>query len=633
MGHGYAGRILHVDLTEGRLWVETPPESFYRTYMGGSAMGLYYILREMPPGVDPFDPRNILTLFLSPLTGAPISGQSRLMANAKSPLTGAIGDSQSGGFFPAELKYAGFDGIVIRGRAPKPVYLWIHDGEAELRDAAHLWGRITGEAERMLREELRDDQIEVAQIGPAGERLVRFAAIMNMSNRANGRTGMGAVMGSKNLKAIVVRGHHRAAVADPKALADLAAWGARHVESNPDVQGLALYGTASVVAWQQMAGTLPTYNYNAGQFEGFEKITGERMAETILKERDTCYACVVRCKRVVETEWNGRKVDPFYGGPEYETIATFGSYCGVDDLDAISLANQLCNQYGVDTISCGATIAWAMECFEKGVLTEAEIGFPLRFGDAEAMLRLLEMILKREGIGDILAEGSARAADRLGKGHEFLITVKNQEAPAHMPHAKRSLGLIYAVNPFGADHQSSEHDPMYEEGASDLYLQRLALLGLTQPQPPYSLSEEKIRFAYLTQLFYSFLDSAGLCQFVYGPAWTLYGPEETVQMVRAVTGWTDFTLEELLRIGERRLNLLRWFNAREGLDRRADQLPKKFFRALQGTGPTAGMALDREEMERVLDRYYELAGWTRAGVPTPEKLRELGLGWLLESPA
>jgi aldehyde:ferredoxin oxidoreductase len=182
-----------------------------------------------------------------------------------------------------------------------------------------------------------------------------------------------------------------------------------------------------------MAGTLPTYNYNAGQFEGFEKITGERMAETILKERDTCYACVVRCKRVVETEWNGRKVDPFYGGPEYETIATFGSYCGIDDLDAIALANQLCNQYGVDTISCGATIAWAMECFENGVLTEAEIGFPLRFGDAGAMLRLLEMILKREGIGDVLAEGSARAADRLGKGHEFLITVKNQEAPAHMP--------------------------------------------------------------------------------------------------------------------------------------------------------------------------------------------------------
>ena len=495
MAYGYTGRILHVDLTEGRLWVETPPETFYRTYMGGSAMGLYYILRELPPGLDPFDPRNVLTLFLSPLTGAPVSGQSRLMANAKSPLTGAIGDSQSGGFFPAELKYAGFDGLVIRGQAPRPVYLRIHDGEAELRDAAHLWGRTTGEVEEILYEELGDDQIEVAQIGPAGERRVRFAAIIHMANRAHGRTGMGAVMGSKNLKAIAVRGRHKVAVADPKALAALAQWDARPIESNPDVQGLALYGTASVVAWQQMAGTLPTRNYTAGQFEGFERITGERMAETILKDRDTCYACVVRCKRVVEAEWNGRRVDPRYGGPEYETIATFGSYCGIDDLEAIALANQLCNQYGVDTISCGATIAWAMECFENGVLTEAEIGFPLRFGDAAAMLRLLEMILRREGIGDVLAEGSARAADRLGKGHEFLITVKGQEAPAHMPQAKRSLGLIYAVNPFGADHQSSEHDPMYEEGASDLYLSRLARLGLTDPRPPYSLDAEKIRGA------------------------------------------------------------------------------------------------------------------------------------------
>ena len=630
MAYGYTGRILHLDLTEGRLWVETPPETFYRTYMGGSAMGLYYILREMPPGLDPFDPRNVLTLFLSPLTGAPISGQSRLMANAKSPLTGAIGDSQSGGFFPAELKYAGFDGLVIRGRAPRPVYLWIHDGEAELRDAAHLWGRTTGEVEEILYEELGDDQIEVAQIGPAGERRVRFAAIINMANRAHGRTGMGAVMGSKNLKAIAVRGRWRPPVYDPQALQRLIRQGPAAYEANLAVKNLGIYGTAGVLAAQNAAGGQPTRNYTSGFFEGADAITGERMAETILKDRDTCYACVVRCKRVVEAEWNGRRVDPRYGGPEYETIATFGSYCGIDDLEAIALANQLCNQYGVDTISCGATIAWAMECFENGVLTEAEIGFPMRFGDAAAMLRLLEMILRREGIGDVLAEGSARAADRLGKGHEFLITVKGQEAPAHMPQAKRSLGLIYAVNPFGADHQSSEHDPMYEEGASDLYLGRLARLGLTDPRPPYSLDEEKIRFAYLTQLFYSFLDSAGLCQFVYGPAWTLYGPDETVEMVRAVTGWTDFTLEELLRIGERRLNMLRWFNVREGLDRRADQLPRKFFKALQGTGPTAGTALDPEAMERALDRYYELAGWTREGIPTPERLRALGLGWLLE---
>ncbi|MER3467578.1 MAG: aldehyde:ferredoxin oxidoreductase, partial [Thermoflexus sp.] len=284
-------------------------------------------------------------------------------------------------------------------------------------------------------------------------------------------------------------------VYDPQALQRLIRQGPAAYEANLAVKNLGIYGTAGVLAAQNAAGGQPTRNYTSGFFEGADAITGERMAETILKDRDTCYACVVRCKRVVEAEWNGRRVDPRYGGPEYETIATFGSYCGIDDLEAIALANQLCNQYGVDTISCGATIAWAMECFENGVLTEAEIGFPLRFGDAAAMLRLLEMILRREGIGDVLAEGSARAADRLGKGHEFLITVKGQEAPAHMPQAKRSLGLIYAVNPFGADHQSSEHDPMYEEGASDLYLSRLARLGLTDPRPPYSLDAEKIRGA------------------------------------------------------------------------------------------------------------------------------------------
>lgn len=630
MAQGYAGRILHVDLTHGKLEVETPAESFYRKYLGGSAMGMYYILNGIKPGTDPLGPDNVLTMMLAAPTGVPISGNSRMAANAQSPLLDGIGDGQCGGFFPAEMKVAGYDGLVITGAAPEPVYLWLHDGHAELRPAKHLWGKQTAEVQDLIRGELGDDKIEVAQCGPAGERGVRVAAIINMASRANGRTGLGAVMGVKKLKAVAVRGKgKRLPLADPKRVNEMARWGADNVGENPDVGGLRDYGTAGVLSFQNAIGCLPTYNYNAGQFEFYEDIMGETLADTIFKERETCYACAVQCKRVVETEWQGRKVEPRYGGPEYETCATLGSYCGVRDLPAIAYGNQLCNANGLDTIGTGATIAWAMECFENGLLSEDDIGFAAPFGSAEAMVRLIEMIAQREGIGDVLAEGSRRAADRLGKGHEFLITCKGGEAPAHNPHAKRLLGLIYAVHPFGADHQSSEHDPMIEEGAADLYMGRQKLLGFEEMLPPYSLGPEKIRFALKTQQFYSFLDTACLCQFVWGPAWTLYGPAETVELIRAVTGWDDFSLDELLEIGERRLTMMRAYNARLGLDRRQDQLPVKFFKPLLGTGPTAGFAMSVEEIEGAKDEYFRLAGWdVQSGNPTPETMARLGLEWV-----
>ena len=399
------------------------------------------------------------------------------------------------------------------------------------------------------------------------------------------------------------------------------------------MDGLAKFGTASVVMPQNANGTLPTRNYNEGQFETAEPISGEKMAETILKERDTCYACVVRCKRVVEIKEGMYRVNPKYGGPEYETLGTFGSYCGISDLAAVSLANQICNQYGVDTISCGATIAFAMECFEKGIITSKETGgLELKFGNAEAMLKVLDQIVKNQGpLGRILSQGSERAARELGKGaDECLITVKGAEAPAHMPQAKRSLGLIYAVNPFGADHQSSEHDWMIEEGmATDLYMSCMAMLGMPEKLPALSLGPEKVKFAWLTEVFYSMLDTLELCQFVWGPGWTLYGPGETVELVKSVTGW-QISLDELMTVGMRRLNLMRAFNAREGLDRKDDKLPKKFFKKLEGAGPTAGIALSHEEIENALDEYYRLAGWTKSGVPTKELLKKLDMNWAVE---
>ncbi|MBI2759324.1 MAG: aldehyde ferredoxin oxidoreductase family protein [Chloroflexi bacterium] len=633
MPFGYNGKILHVDLTKGALTVEEPPELFYRKYMGGSAMGLYYILKEMPKGADALSPENILTLMCGVTTGAAISGQSRINANAKSPISGGIGDSQGGGYFPAELKFAGFDGIVIKGKSPKPVYLSIIDGQPELRDAAHLMGKITGEVDSILKKELNDNKIEILQHGPAAEHGVLFSSLLSMSNRNNGRTGMGLVMASKNLKAVVARGRKKVELADQKIVVGLNRIGPKEVPNNPDMDGLAKYGTASVVMPQNTNGTLPAFNYNEGTFADCEPISGEKMAETILKERETCYACVVRCKRVVEVKDGAFKVDPYYGGPEYETLGTFGSYCGISDLDAIAFANQICNQNGVDTIACGATIAFAMECYQKGIITKEQAnGIDLKFGNVDAMLAALNAIVKAEGpLGKVLSQGSERAAKVWGNGaDECLITVKGAEAPAHMPQAKRSLALIYAVNPFGADHQSSEHDWMIEEGmASDLYMNRLALLGMPNKLAPLSLDAAKVKYAWLTEVFYSMLDTVELCQFVWGPGWTLYGPQETVDFVKGVTGW-DVTLDELMAVGMRRLNLMRTFNAREGLDRKADKLPKKFFKALGGSGPTAGIALTHEEIDSAIDEYYKLAGWTPNGIPTKDSLKKLDLDWAAE---
>ncbi|MBC8496967.1 MAG: aldehyde ferredoxin oxidoreductase family protein, partial [Chloroflexi bacterium] len=621
---GYHGKILHVNLSDLSWEVETPPEEFYRKYMGGSALGMYYVFKNTPQDVDPLEPENTLVLSLSVLTGVAISGQSRMTATAKSPLTGAIGDSQSGGFFPAEMKFAGLDAIVLNGKAQKPVYLWIKEGEVELRPAGHLWGKDTAEVETLIKGELDDERIQILQTGIAGENGVRFAALISMANRANGRTGMGAVMGSKNLKAIALRGKLRPSVADKDGLNDLARWGAKNFPDS-DIYGMGLYGTAEVTSWQDETGGLPTRNWNSGTFEGFEAIDGKTMADTILKERDTCYACTVKCKRVVEVTEGDYLVDPVYGGPEYETVATFGSYCGIDNLPAVSLANQYCNQYGMDTISCGATIAWAMDCFEKGLLTPEDTGgIELRFGDARAMTEMVEMIADREGFGDVLAEGSALAAHKLGVGQDLLVAVKGQELPAHMPEVKRSLGLIYAVNPFGADHQSSEHDPSYEG-----YPERMQQIGLVDPQPGDNLNEEKIHYALTTQYLYSALDSVNICQFVFGPSWHLYGPGQLRQLVELVTGW-DISMDELLQVGARRLNMLRAYNAREAIGREQDTLPPKLFQPRVG-GATDGVALTEKELDDAKDMYYEQAGWNvSTGMPTRARLTELGLEWVAD---
>ncbi|MBE9507806.1 MAG: aldehyde ferredoxin oxidoreductase family protein, partial [Chloroflexi bacterium] len=567
MPYGYHGKILHIDLTREELRIEEPDATFYRRYLGGSAMGTYYLLESTPPGADPLGLENTLSLMAGVVTGAPLSGQSRVCATAKSPLTGLAGESTGGGFWPAELKFAGFDGIVIHGKAERPVYLWVHDGEAELRDGSHLWGQFTADVEDGIREELGNQRIQVLQCGPAAEKGVRFGALISNANRANGRSGMGTVMASKNLKAVAVRGRSRPQLADPEAMKTLARWGADNLQQS-GVGGMSSMGTARIVLAQSLMGGLPTRNWASGTFEGAEAISGERMAETIRKGGDTCFGCVVRCKSVVEVTEGPFLVDPRYGGPEYESLSTLGSYCGVSDLAAVAHANQLCNMYGMDTISCGATVAWAMDCFEQELISVEDTGgVILRFGNAEAMVQMVELIGKREGFGRVLGEGSARAAEVLGVGQDLVVAVKGRELPAHMPQVKRGLGFLYAVHPGGADHTVCEHDTSYGH-----YPDRLAELGLMEPQPADALNPEKLRFVLYHHYLNGCLDSACVCRFVFGSAWQLYGPSQFVEAVRAATGW-NVSLWELMKVGERAVNLQRAFNAREGVGAEADTVP------------------------------------------------------------
>ncbi len=639
MAYGYTGNILKVDLSTETLTVEHQNEEFYRMYAGGSALNMYYLLKEMPAGVDALGPENILCLSVGVTTGISAPGLSRLVVSAKSPLTDLAGDSQSGGFFPAELKFAGFDAIIIKGKASRPLYLSIVNGQPQLHEAGHLWGRDTAEVQQCIQDELNEPRARVVQCGVAGENGVRFAAIISMVSRANGRNGMGAVMGSKNLRAIAVRGKERPAVYDIEKIRALAK---ESVELLPRLGGLAQYGTPSSLMGKHASGTLPTRNFSSGVFASAENISGKRLWNDFARGRETgsqnkegrntCYSCNVRCKRVVEVKDGRYPVDPAYGGPEYETIAAFGSYCGVGDMSVVVKCHEMCNRYGIDTLSAGGTLAWAMECVENGLLTPEELdGVDLRFGNAEAMMIMLDKIARREGAGDILAEGSERAANRWGKGHAYLTTSKKQETPGHMPHIKLSCALIYAVNPFGSDHESHEHDPVYEEGGFEPYQDRLSSLGLNNPQPYMSLNPEKVRFARITQYFYSVNDTMSWCMFVWGPAWHVYGPDHCVQLVRAATGWNDFTIDELLTLGERRVNLMRAFNAREGADYRLDTLPEKFHTQCLEGGPSDGVSIDREQLQTAVREYYRQAGWDEAtGNPTRATFQRLDLKWVAD---
>lgn len=621
MNYGYTSKILRVDLSRRHVEVERRDDAFYRRYLGGRAVVAHYLLNEMAEGADPLGPENLLVFAPGVLTGAAVSGQGRNGVGAKSPLTGGLGSSEAGGYWGYELKRAGFDAVVVRGQASSPVYLWIKDGQAEIREAEHLWGLTTGECEDALRDELGDERVRTALIGPAGENLVRYAAVVNDRHHFAGRTGLGAVMGSKRLKGIAARatpGQSQMKLAHPAGVSEVARWMGSNLNL---VAGLYDSGTAGGVKYLSAGGGLPTWNFQAGHFAGDDKINGQVMRDTILIKRGTCAACAVRCKRVVEVG-EPYHVDPRYGGPEYESLAALGSCTGIDDLLVLAKANEMCAAYGLDTISTGVSIAFAMECFENGLLTETDTGgLALRWGDGPLLLRLIEQIARCEGFGASLAEGVARTAAQIGQGAEaFALHVKGQELPMHEPRIKHALGVGYALSPTGADHMHNFHDTMYR-GEGPFLNGLRAFDPDLQPMEATVLNEDKMRLYFYHVNYRHFLDCAVMCMFL------PYMPQQLVTLVNAVTGW-DVDLQETQAIGQRAITMSRVFNLREGLTADDDTLPRRFFAPFLKGETRNAEPLDEAAFEEAKRTYYRMMGWHQEnGVPTLEALEQLDIAW------
>jgi len=614
---GYNGKRLVVDLTKLKTRSEELDEVWCRKFLGGMGSVAYHLLNMVGGQADPLEPDNVLVMSTGVVTGAPFSGSGRNAVGGKSPLTGGFGEAEAGGFWGAELKHAGFDEIVFTGKAAEPVWLWVADGESELMDGSSLWGLEVGECQDRMREATGEPQAKTALIGPAGERMVRIASIINDLTHVAGRSGMGAVMGSKNLKGVAVRGRNPPGLADPDRVKTLAQSLAKRVAT--EARGLHEYGTGAAMDAYAKTGNLPTRNFRDGEWPHAKEIDAIAIKERHRVGMGTCYSCAVRCKKEVEIQQPYR-VERRYGGPEYESLGALGSDCGVSDLPAICKANELCQRYGLDTIGTGTTIAFAMECYEEGIIDdETTGGVKLEFGNADAMLKTVELIGRREGIGDILAEGSRRASMVFGEeSRKYLVEVKGQEAPMHEPRLKRGLGLGYAVSPTGADHCHNIHDTVINAGSYD----KMRPLGEYEEVPVQSLGPDKVRL-FKTQMQMRILANClTVCTF---PPWSF---TEYRDLVQAVTGW-DVSMHELVQVAERTLALARIFNLKAGFTRENDWLPPRFFQP-QTSGALSETSVDPDDLRKAVDTYYEMMGWDEEGAPTEGTLYRLSIGWAFQ---
>jgi len=606
---GYAGKIAKVDLTNRQVVSVGTDMDMARRYLGGSGF-CAALLADLDWSMDPLAPENRLEFAIGPLTGAPAPCCSRYVVAAKSPLTGLYGEAHASGFWGPELKYAGWDAVVLEGAAGGPVYLWIENDKIEIRDAEDLWGKDTYETEEMLQQR-HGKKARVACIGQAGEKGSFVASIMNDHGRAAGRTGLGAVMGSKMLKAIVVRGTGKYPVADPEEFKKVAKDCVDIIKVAPAREALHKFGTdGGMMAFHEM-GDVPIKNWTVGAWEeGAKKVSGAAMTETILTGTYACRGCPIGCGRVVEVTEGPYALSG--KGPEYETAAGFGPLLLNDNLESVAKANDICNRYGMDTISTSATVGFAMECYERGLLDKkATGGLELTWGNHEAMVELVRRMGEREGIGALLADGSRKAAESIGKGsEEFAIQVKGLELPFHDPRAFSSWAVAYATASRGGCHIAA---PTYwlERGV------KFEDLGYGE-QPDRFATEGKGAWTKTFQDYCEMLECLVVCKFtLYG---NLRGPQ-FVDMVRSATGW-DMSLDELVQAGERAINLKRVILARMGVTRENDTLPERILRMALAEGGTQGYTPD---LPKMLDEYYDARGWDASGIPTTEKLQSLGI--------
>ncbi|NOQ85360.1 MAG: aldehyde ferredoxin oxidoreductase [Deltaproteobacteria bacterium] len=606
--YGWMGKILRIDLTEHSYEIEDLDEDLAKEYMGGRGLATKILYDEIDPEIDAFDPDNKMIFATGPLTGTGAIGSSRFVVVTKSPL-GNIGNGNAGGAFGPEIKFAGYDVIILEGKSPDPIYLWIEDDKIEFKPAEDLWGKTAHETEDQIKSQLAKESwkkrgVHVACIGPAGENLVKVAAIIVDKHNAAARGGIGAVMGSKNLKAIAIRGHKSIPIADPKAFKEVVSTLLDKVKDTPFTKNFFANGSSGILHIYNEVGMLATRNFQTGVFEKAEDIDAHLITEKHLVRNRACFSCPMACGGMTHV-----KDGPFAGRaerPDFETTWVFGADSGCNSIEAILKANNLCNDLGMDTISLGSTIAAAMEMFEKGYITEKDVGFSLKFGDAEAMVKLVEMTAYRKGFGDDVAEGGYHLTNKYGHP-ELFIGVKKLENPAYDPRACQGIGLNLATAARGACHNKGY--TMISEILGDA----VKIIPKTDP----FATEGKAQLTKDLQDDSCIFDNAGICLFLLVNLWT----KEILEQLEPATG-AGYTMESMKLVGERTWNIERLFNQKAGLTGKDDTLPKRLLEEPMPEGPAKGRVCKLDEM---LPEYYKLRGWDENGVPTEEKLNELGL--------
>jgi aldehyde:ferredoxin oxidoreductase len=615
---GYAGKILRVNLTDKTSKVEQLSEEIARDFIGGAGFGIKYLYDELKPGTDPLGPDNKLIFSVGPFTGAGVPCSSRMSVTSKSPLTGTVGVALSGGQFPAEVKYAGWDAIIIEGKSEKPVYIAITDDVVRFRDAVHSWGTTTFDCQQIIKDELHDQNVRVCCIGPAGERLVRISCLIN-ERRAVGRKGFGAVMGSKNLKAIAIRGHGKTGIAsEEKYKAARSAMLKNFKESPVLYPEFAKNGTPMVVEVAGPLGILPAKNWSAtGEFD-YEGL-GHDVHESRKIGKEHCHDCPVGCSQMKLAK-TGVYAGILSEGPDFETIYSFGSNNGIGNLDAVIAADRLADELGLDTVSAGATIGFAMECFEKGLLTLKDTdGIDLRFGNDDAMIKILRKMAFRDGIGDLLADGSRAAAKKIGKGAEkFAIHVKGLELPGYDVRGAKAHGLNYATSYNGADH------------CKGYAFQEIFGIPIPWPVDRFAIEGKGKLTKWNQDIRAATCDCAPMCGFLLDMAVPATAYQNTAALMEAITGF-QFTPEEVAKVGERVNNLAKAFNVREGFTRADDTLPERLMTEPLKAGASKGQVISKEDLDKMLDEYYSDRGWNvKTGMPTRAKLAELSLSYVAD---